>query len=98
MIDVAIAGGVTHFYPGEFGSDVGQDGLKDFRYFRDKRVTRNHLVAAAKKHENFRYTLMLTGVFTEWLAGPLYGVDIEKHTIERYGKPDGDLASTSVAE
>ncbi|KAL6699496.1 hypothetical protein J3F84DRAFT_404545 [Trichoderma pleuroticola] len=42
MIDAAVAGGVTHFYPSEFGSDTALDALKDFRYFQDKRMTRYH--------------------------------------------------------
>ena len=74
MIEAAIAGGVTHFIPSEFGSDVGQEALKDFRYFQDKRVTRTHLVAAAKAHPTFRYSLIMTGPFIEWTVDKVYGV------------------------
>jgi uncharacterized protein YbjT (DUF2867 family) len=98
MIEAAIAGGVTHFYPSEFGSDVGQDSLSDIRYFRDKRVTRNHLVAAAKSHPNFKYTLMLTGPFTEWTISSAYGVDQEKKSVVTYGSPDAKIDVTSIPE
>jgi hypothetical protein len=36
------------------------------RYFRDKQVTRSHLAATAKAHPEFKYTLFITGIFTEW--------------------------------
>jgi hypothetical protein len=98
MIESAIAGGVRHFYPSEFGSDVAQDSLRTFRYFRDKRVTRDHLAAKAKEHPDFYYTLMLTGIFTEWAADPFYGVDIEAHTAVTYGRPDEVLCVTSIPE
>ena len=74
MIEAAIAGGVTHFIPSEFGSDVGQESLKAYRYFRDKRVTRDHLAAAAKANPTFRYSLVMTGPFIEWTVDKVYGV------------------------
>ena len=98
MIDAAITGGVTHFYPSEYGSDVGQEALKDLRYFRDKRVTRNHLVAAARAHPDFRYTLMLTGPFTEWTVDRLYGVYQEEKKVVTYGRPDAAIDVTSIPE
>jgi uncharacterized protein YbjT (DUF2867 family) len=98
MIEAAIAGGVTHFYPSEFGSDVSQDALSEFRYFRDKRVVRNHLVAAAKAHGDFRYTLMLTGPFTEWTIDKVYGVYQDEKRVEAYGRPDAPIDVTSIPE
>ncbi|UKZ83024.1 hypothetical protein TrVFT333_010825 [Trichoderma virens FT-333] len=98
MIESAIAGGVRHFYPSEFGSDVAQDSLKTFRYFRDKRVTRDHLAAKAKEHSDFYYTLMLTGIFTEWAADPFYGVDVEAHVANTYGRPDAQISVTSIPD
>ena len=98
MIDAAIAGGVTHFYPSEYGSDVAQEALKEFRYFRDKRVVRDHLVAAAKANPNFRYTLMLTGPFTEWTIDKLYGVYQDEKKVVTYGRPDAPIDVTSIPE
>ncbi|KAF3070102.1 hypothetical protein Trihar35433_4056 [Trichoderma harzianum] len=98
MIESAIAGGVRHFYPSEFGSDVAQDSLKTFRYFRDKRVTRDHLAAKAKENPDFYYTLMLTGIFTEWAADPFYGVDVKAHVANTYGRPDAQISVTSIPD
>jgi uncharacterized protein YbjT (DUF2867 family) len=98
MVDAAIAGGVSHFYPSEYGSDVGQEALKDFRYFRDKRVVRNHLVAAARAHPDFRYTLMLTGPFTEWTIDKVYGVYRDEKKVITYGRPDAPIDVTSIPE
>ncbi|KAJ7767266.1 hypothetical protein B0H16DRAFT_1521506 [Mycena metata] len=93
MIEAAIEGGVRHFYPSEFGTDINLDGVWDFRYFRDKVVTRDHLVATAKAHPGFQYTLLLVGAFSEWVCGEFSGVDVKKHTVRSYGYPD---AQTSV--
>lgn len=98
MIEAAIAGGITHFYPSEFGSDIAQEELKDFRYFRDKRVVRDHLVAAAKAHPDFRYTLMVTGPFIEWVADKVYGVYQDEKRVEAYGRPDAPMHVTSIPE
>jgi hypothetical protein len=36
MIEAAIASGITHFYPFEYGSDLSKPGFKNLRYYRDK--------------------------------------------------------------
>ncbi|KAJ6517979.1 hypothetical protein C8R47DRAFT_960115 [Mycena vitilis] len=98
MIEAAVAGGVRHFYPSEFGTDVARDGVWQFRYFRDKVVTRDHLAATAKARPDFRYTLMLVGGFSEWVASAFSGVDHEKHTIEAYGYPDAEVSTTAIPD
>jgi hypothetical protein len=98
IIEAAIAGGVTHFYPSEYGADLSQDALHNVRYFRDKQVTRSHLAAAAKSHPEFQYTLLLTGGFTEWIVSPPYGVDYEKKSLVAYGSPDAKIDVTSIPE
>ena len=98
MIDAAVASGVTHFYPSEYGSDVAQEALKDFRYFRDKRVVRDHLVATARNHPSFHYTLMVTGPFTEWTVDKLYGVYQAEKKVVTYGRPDAPIDVTSIPE
>ncbi|KAJ6526064.1 hypothetical protein B0H19DRAFT_1197787 [Mycena capillaripes] len=98
MIEAAVAGGVRHFYPSEFGTDIAQDGVWQFRYFRDKVVTRDHLAATAKAHPDFRYTLMLTGSFSEWAASAFSGVDQENHTVRAYGYPEAEISVTALDE
>ncbi|KAI9690660.1 MAG: hypothetical protein M1820_009940 [Bogoriella megaspora] len=98
MIEAAVAGGVSHFYPSEFGSDIGQEALKDIRYFRDKRATRDHLIATARTHANFRYTLMITGAFTEWTFNEAYGVYRPEKKAITYGRPDAPIDVTSIPD
>ncbi|KAJ7887027.1 hypothetical protein B0H14DRAFT_2337976 [Mycena olivaceomarginata] len=100
MIEAAVAGGVRHFYPSEFGTDFSQAGLWQFRYFRDKVATRDHLAAKAKEVPDFRYTLMLTGTFTDWAAGEFTfsGIDVKNQTVEAYGYPDAQIAVTALAD
>ncbi|KAJ6560953.1 hypothetical protein B0H10DRAFT_1966757 [Mycena sp. CBHHK59/15] len=88
MIEAAIAGGVRHFYPSEFGTDISQDGVWQFHYFRDK----------AKEHPDFRYTLMLVGSFSEWAYSSFNGVDLQNHTIEAYGHPDAETSVTALSD
>jgi hypothetical protein len=98
MIDAAVAGGVRHFYPSEYGADLSIPELANVRYFRDKHLTRRHLVEAAEKVLGFRYTLLLCGSFTEWAISDFFGVDIEKHTVETYGDPDAKINNTASTE
>ncbi|KAL7954974.1 hypothetical protein V8C34DRAFT_292935 [Trichoderma compactum] len=98
MIDAAVAGGVTHFYPSEFGSDTASDALKDFRYFQDKRMTRYHCVATAKLHPQFKYTCMLTAPFTEWTILPFHGVDRTAKKVVAYGTKDMPMDVTSLKD
>ncbi|KAJ7340631.1 hypothetical protein DFH08DRAFT_783107 [Mycena albidolilacea] len=98
IIEAAVAGGVRHFYPSEFGTDIALDGVWQFRYFRDKVVTRDHLVATAKRVPDFRYTLMLTGAFSDWAVGEFSGIDVEKHTVKVYGYPEAEVSVTALKE
>ncbi|KAJ6512544.1 hypothetical protein C8R45DRAFT_890274 [Mycena sanguinolenta] len=96
MIEAAIAGGVRHFYPSEFGADIAHGDNWQFRYFRDKLATRDHLAAKAKEVPGFRYTLMLVGAFSEWAAGEFSGVDLENHTVVAYGSPEAEVSVTGM--
>ncbi|KAF7374268.1 NAD(P)-binding protein [Mycena sanguinolenta] len=98
MIEAAIAGGVRHFYPSEFGTDIEHKNFWQFRYFRDKVATRDHLAAKAKEVSDFRYTLMLVGAFSEWAAGEFSGVDLKNHTVVAYGYPDAELSVTGMKD
>ncbi|CAK5274549.1 unnamed protein product, partial [Mycena citricolor] len=98
IIEAAVEGGVRHFYPSEFGTDIDQDHVWPFRYFRDKLVTRDHLRATAKKVPGFQYTLMLVGAFTEWSCSSFSGFDLEKHTVEAYGYPEAQVSVTALKD
>ncbi|KAJ6466651.1 hypothetical protein DFH09DRAFT_1059716 [Mycena vulgaris] len=98
MIEAAIAGGVRHFYPSEYGGDISVGDFWKNRYFRDKVVTRDHLAAKAKEHPDFHYTLLMTGPFTEYAVSSFNGIDFEKHTVEPYGKPGAELSVTAMAD
>ncbi|KAJ7147863.1 hypothetical protein C8R43DRAFT_524588 [Mycena crocata] len=98
MIDAAIAGGARHFYPSELGSDIGVGARHKVRYFRDKIIMREHLVQRAREVPGFKYTLLMTGAFTEFTASSFNGVDVEKHTAEPYGRADAQVSVTSMPD
>lgn len=98
MIDAALEAGVTHFYPSEWNSDISQKEIHDMRYFRDKQMARAHLAARAKDNPDFRYTLFITGIFTEWSTSEFYSFDHENATATIYGKPEARIGVTSIPE
>jgi hypothetical protein len=95
MIEVAISAGVTHFYPSEWNSNISQREIYSMRYFRDKQVTRSHLAAVARLHPEFRYTLLITGIFTKWAVG---GSDHQSNRVAVYGRLDASVGVTSIPE
>ncbi|KAI9149946.1 NAD(P)-binding protein [Paramyrothecium foliicola] len=98
IIDAAVKGGVTEFYPSEYGSDIAQDDFRTNRYFRDKLLTRAHLEKVAKLNPNFNYTYIMVGGFVEFAVKPYFGVDTEEHTFTFYGTPDKQEALTASAD
>jgi len=98
IIDAAIAGGVKHFYPSEWGTDLSQPEIAEERYFRDKQTTRAHLVSAAKQHPDFKYTLMLNAQFTESIISSFFGFDNEKNELAVYGDPNARVGCTALPE
>lgn len=98
IIDAAVAGGVREFYPSEYGADLDVEPYLSSRYFWDKQITRKHLQMKAKETPGFRYTYILIGAITEYLATPFFGVDKEKHSFTFYGKPERKAEFTSIKE
>ncbi|KAH8800477.1 hypothetical protein F5884DRAFT_714366 [Xylogone sp. PMI_703] len=100
IIDATISGGVTHFYPSEFGSDIGQGPYLTNRYFRDKHITRDHLKKAVDEHKDkgFGYTLMITGPFTEYAVQPTFGFYVDEAKFEMFGSETTSESFTAVTD
>lgn len=99
MIDAAIAAGVTHFYPSEYGTDIGQEALLGELYFRDKHITRNHLRAKAIENPGFGFTMIMVGVFVETFAlTPFFGVDIANKEFTFYGAAENVYSFACMSE
>ncbi|KIX92229.1 uncharacterized protein Z520_12110 [Fonsecaea multimorphosa CBS 102226] len=98
MVEVAVSAGVKHFYASEWNSDISQPQIQNWRYFRDKQATRSYLRAKAAREPGFQYTLMVTGIFTEWALDEFYGVDHEKLTAKLYGQPGRRVGVTSIPD
>ena len=98
MIDAALAAGVRHFYPSEYGTDLSQGAVGKSRYFRDKIATREHLRQRAREIPGFAYTLLMTGAFTEFTTSGFNGVDPATHTARPYGQPDAQVTVTALPE
>lgn len=98
IIDAAIKGGVTEFYPSEFGSDISHGDFLTNRYWRDKHITRQHLRKVAEQNDTFHYTFIMNGGFTEFALKPLFGVDVVNKRFTFYGTPEKVEAFTAVAD
>ncbi|KAK9320862.1 hypothetical protein V1517DRAFT_340361 [Lipomyces orientalis] len=99
MIDAAIAAGVRHLYPSEFGVDISQGPFLSERYFRDKHLTRDHLRSKAREVPGLCFTYIIIGVFGETFAlSPVFGVDREKKEFYFYGDPETERSFSSMAD
>ena len=98
MIEAAVNAGVKHFYASEWNSDIAQPEIQSMRYFRDKQAVRSYLRAKAAQTPGFQYTLMITGIFTEWALDAFYGFDHEQFTARIYGKPGQRVGVTSIPD
>lgn len=93
IIDEAISAGVTHFYPSEFGGDIGREPFLTERYFRDKHLTRSHLAQRSEEPEKegkeLKYTLVMCGVFlAAWVMYEGFGMDNVGEKFTFYGNPE----------
>jgi len=98
MVEAAVAAGVKHWYASEWNSDIAQREIQGMRYFRDKQAVRAHLRAKAAETPGFQYTLMVTGIFTEWALDEFYGFDHKAHTARLYGQPGRRVGVTSIPD
>ena len=99
IIDAAVNAGVQHFYASEWNSDIAQREIYDMRYFRDKQATRSYLRQKAAAVPGFQYTLMITGIFTEWALDTFYGFDHNNCTADIFGDGgDRRIGVTSIPD
>lgn len=92
IIDTAIAAGVRHFYPSEFGADITVGANWTQRYYRDKVLTREYLMKRAGEVEGLGWTYITIGRFTEWATIAYFGIDNAKHEAAIYGNWEGGRA------
>lgn len=98
MVEAAVEAGVGHFYASEWNSDIDQREIYDMRYFRDKQAVRAYLRRKAAVTPGFQYTLMITGIFTEWALDAFYGFDHDACEAQIFGKPGCRVSVTSIPD
>jgi hypothetical protein len=98
IIDTAIAAGVRHFYPSEFGADllVGQNWTQ--RYYRYKVLTRQHLEKRAQDTPDLGWTYLTIGRLTEWAVLGHFGFDNKNHRAQIYGTGEGRQSLLSTPD
>ena len=98
LINAAIAAGVRHWYPSEFGADLTVGNNWNERYYRDKVITRQYLQKKAAENPDFGYTYFLDGRFSEWAPTPHFGINLKTHTAHVVGKPEMEQSLLAVNE
>jgi hypothetical protein len=99
IIDAAIEAGVTHFYPSEFGGDIGREPFFSEPYFIHKHATRAHLAKVAKSKPSFKYTLLMCGAFVEtFVMYDVFGLDMKAETMTFYGSPENTWSFSCISE
>jgi hypothetical protein len=98
MIEAAVEAGVSHFYASEWNSDIDQREIYNMRYFRDKQSVRAYLRRTAAATPGFQYTLMITGIFTEWALDAFYGFNHESYTAQLFGHQGKRVSVTSIPD
>jgi uncharacterized protein YbjT (DUF2867 family) len=84
-------GTITRFIPSEYGIDVPDDlSVGDpFRLISSKLAVRDALIASGVP-----YTIVITGVWLEYLITPFFNIDIQSKTVTTIG--DGNFKVSSI--
>ena len=98
MISTALAAGVRHFYPSEFGADMLAGHNATQRYYRAKLQTRSHLEQKSKEYPDLGWTIIINGRITEYAVTRHFGIDIATATARVYGTPEGRQSLLALSD
>ncbi|CAG8978251.1 hypothetical protein HYALB_00009148 [Hymenoscyphus albidus] len=99
FIDAAFKGGVKHFVPGEYGSDMEHPKCRDEAYFKDKVATRRHLEKSIQEDPELGYTYVMVGLFSEYFFEyNILGLSEDKKSATFIGDPEARLTTTLSTE
>ncbi|KAL7911440.1 NmrA-like family protein [Trichoderma gamsii] len=96
IIDSAIAGGVRHFYPSEYGADLLVGDNWNQRYYKYKVMTRQHLQKRAAEYPDLGWTYFVVGRLTEWAIISHFGIDNYNAKASIYGTEAGKQSLIGV--
>lgn len=89
IFEAAFEGGIRHFYPSEYGSDLTVGSNWTQRYYRDKVISREALQKKGEEHKDLGWTYFTNGLLTEWAILGVFGVDNKNKLARIYGSPQG---------
>ena len=94
MIDAAIAAGVKHFIPSDYGVCTTSPKVEGIPYYAPLTKTRKYLEEKAKS-THLTWTILACGAFLEFVvAGPIL-LDFTNHKANLYDEGDSRVSSTS---
>ncbi|EGU73272.1 hypothetical protein HZS61_007252 [Fusarium oxysporum f. sp. conglutinans] len=92
LIDAAIAAGVKHFIPADYGAVSTNPKLHEYPFYSTVGKIQKYL-AEKSKSTGLSYTVLSTGAFTDMLFGAIGIIDFDKHEAVLYD--GGDLRFTT---
>lgn len=98
LINTAIAAGVRHIYPSEYGADIDVGDNRSQRYYVEKVRTRDHLEQRGRELPDLGWSYVLFGRLTEWSVTPHFGFDNQAAHARIYGSPNGRQSLISAAD
>jgi hypothetical protein len=77
------------------GADLDRDGTYQERYFKDKIAARRHVEKRAAENPEFGYTLIMTGIFSDFfIENNILGLSADKRSATYTGAPENKLSTT----
>lgn len=92
IFEAAFNGGIRHFYPSEYGTDLTAGSNWTQRYYRDKIIVRNALQKMGEQNSDLGWTYFINGLFAEIAILGVFGVDHRNRTGRIYGSPKASLS------
>ena len=83
LLKACISAGVKRFIPSEFGSDTTNERVRSYPFFAAKVELQQRLEEAFREHDDFSYSLLITGPFLDWgLSTVPFIINIGNRTAE----------------
>ncbi|KAF2825635.1 oxidoreductase CipA-like protein [Ophiobolus disseminans] len=98
LIDAAVAAGVTHFIPADFGMDTQNPLAVQLPIGKIKAENHEYLREQTKAHPGFSWTAIANGWFLDWVLEMGLIVDLTKHTATLYNGGDVVFSATTLAD
>ncbi|KAI9042045.1 aromatic alcohol reductase [Aspergillus affinis] len=97
LIDAAVAAGVKHYLPSEFGVDTLNEHVRKLPVFAGKVAVQEHLEKVVEKNPSFIYTLLATGAFLDFGLEKNFILNVAGPVADLYDGGERKISTTTLA-